>query len=41
MAKEARVILSRALLKIVYRLLRNGEAYGPFSSKPLPPAAGT
>jgi transposase len=39
-AKEARVILSRTLLKVVYHLLRTGEAYAPVSSKPLPPAAG-
>lgn len=39
-AKEARVILSRALLKVVYHLLRTGETYAPASSTPLPPAAG-
>jgi transposase len=39
-AKEARVILSRALLRVIYHLLRTGAAYDSASIKPLPPAAG-
>jgi len=38
--KEALTILSRALLRVIYHLLRTGEAYEPTLLNPSPPATG-
>jgi hypothetical protein len=39
--KEAFNILARALLRVIYHLLRTGEAYNPDSlNQPSPPTAG-